>query len=87
MGRGGWAGRIVSGARAASPEFFFEKTFSERERRVKYNTTWVLCFVGRALQWNGKSKNIYIVAISKLFYYLCNIIKEFIYIYAKQSWK
>lgn len=40
MGRGGWAGRIVSGARAASPEFFFsKKTFSERERRVKYNTT------------------------------------------------
>lgn len=35
MGRGGWAGRIVSGARAASPEFFFEKTFSEWERRVK----------------------------------------------------
>lgn len=56
MGRGGWAGRIVSGARAASPEFFFEKNIfgARTEGKIQHNMGLMVCRSGIAVKWKIK---------------------------------
>ncbi len=57
MGRGGWAGRIVSGARAASPEFFFSKKNifgAGTEGKIQHNMGLMVCRSGIAVKWKIK---------------------------------